>query len=302
MNIKSISRFGRSFSIVRVPYSFKLLMQELEAMNIQMRIITDENVDQLLGMSYSDNIQKLLKSDNSNLQEVIQIYTSEINNILKTGSETTFQKMTETPEIPEPIESNTVEAGLSLLQPESDSGLYPSYPDLSPAYVPQTPTSSQVGSVSPAYAPGSPAYEPGSPAYVPKSQNTSPLNNQGTIPVTNLQLQQPLQNLQQTLQNLQQTPNVVLTPSLVSGIRTSPIIIQQPFVTTVPLPLQTSSSSPQLESILNVEEAKTENKPEENPETASENSEKKVAFNIASTPGESSSSSSSNSETKKITL
>jgi DNA-directed RNA polymerase beta subunit len=63
MNIKNISRFGRSFSIVRVPYSFKLLMQELEAMNIQMRIITDENVDQLLGMSYSNNIQKLFSQN-----------------------------------------------------------------------------------------------------------------------------------------------------------------------------------------------------------------------------------------------
>jgi DNA-directed RNA polymerase beta subunit len=61
MNVKSVSRFGRSFSIIRVPYSFKLLMQELEAMNITMRIITDENVDQLLGMCYSNNINKLLK-------------------------------------------------------------------------------------------------------------------------------------------------------------------------------------------------------------------------------------------------
>ena len=56
-NIKNLSRFGRSFSILRVPYSFKLLMQELQVMNVQMRIITDDNVDQLLSMSYSDNIQ-----------------------------------------------------------------------------------------------------------------------------------------------------------------------------------------------------------------------------------------------------
>ncbi len=42
MNIVNVSRFGRDFSIVRVPYAFKLLMQELTTMNVQMRIITDK--------------------------------------------------------------------------------------------------------------------------------------------------------------------------------------------------------------------------------------------------------------------
>jgi DNA-directed RNA polymerase II subunit RPB2 len=51
-NIMNLSRFGRSFSIIKVPYSFKLLMQELQVMNVQMRIITEDNVDQLLSMSY----------------------------------------------------------------------------------------------------------------------------------------------------------------------------------------------------------------------------------------------------------
>lgn len=59
MNIQNISRFGRSFSIVRIPYTFKLLMQELGAMNISMRIITEDNVNQLYNMSYSDNADKL---------------------------------------------------------------------------------------------------------------------------------------------------------------------------------------------------------------------------------------------------
>ena len=51
-NIQFQTRFGRSFSIVRIPYSFKLLIQELQAMNVQMRIITDENVDQLVNLGY----------------------------------------------------------------------------------------------------------------------------------------------------------------------------------------------------------------------------------------------------------
>jgi DNA-directed RNA polymerase II subunit RPB2 len=63
MNIQKITRFGRSFSIVRVPYSFKLLMQELMTMNITMRIITADNIDQLESMSYSNTIHKLTFED-----------------------------------------------------------------------------------------------------------------------------------------------------------------------------------------------------------------------------------------------
>ena len=59
LNIVNISRFGRSFSIVRVPYAFKLLYQELQAMNIQIRIITDANVDQLTSLKKGDDIRKL---------------------------------------------------------------------------------------------------------------------------------------------------------------------------------------------------------------------------------------------------
>ena len=59
MKIQTLSKFGRSFSIVRVPYAFKLLMQELLTMNVQMRIITEANIDQLTNLSFSDNIQKL---------------------------------------------------------------------------------------------------------------------------------------------------------------------------------------------------------------------------------------------------
>ena len=59
--INSISKFGRSFSVVRIPYALKLLIQELQVMNIQMRIVTEDNIDQLLNLSYqSNNINKLL--------------------------------------------------------------------------------------------------------------------------------------------------------------------------------------------------------------------------------------------------
>ena len=51
-NIQFETRFGRDFSIVRIPYSFKLLLQELQAMNVQMRLITEDNVDQLMNLGY----------------------------------------------------------------------------------------------------------------------------------------------------------------------------------------------------------------------------------------------------------
>ena len=63
MSIVNISKYGRSFSVVRVPYTFKLLMHELMTMNVQIRIITEDNVDQLTSMSYSNNISLLLKDE-----------------------------------------------------------------------------------------------------------------------------------------------------------------------------------------------------------------------------------------------
>ena len=59
MNIENISKFGRSFSIVQVPYSLKLLIQELMAINVQLRIITEDNIEQIENMSFSNNIEKL---------------------------------------------------------------------------------------------------------------------------------------------------------------------------------------------------------------------------------------------------
>jgi DNA-directed RNA polymerase II subunit RPB2 len=75
MNIQQISRFGRSFSVVRVPYALKLLIQELQTMNIQMRIITEDNIDQLLNLSYSNNVNLLLNDDTENITELATNYS-----------------------------------------------------------------------------------------------------------------------------------------------------------------------------------------------------------------------------------
>ena len=78
-----LTRFGRSFSIVRVPYAFKLMMQELQVMNVQMRLITDENIDQLMNLSYqSYNIDKLLHLEPGDVEisKIIEEYKNELRN------------------------------------------------------------------------------------------------------------------------------------------------------------------------------------------------------------------------------
>jgi len=71
MNIENITKFGRDFSVVEVPYSLKLLIQELQTMNIQMRIITEDNIEQLENMTFSKNIDNLMYSSDVTPQTII---------------------------------------------------------------------------------------------------------------------------------------------------------------------------------------------------------------------------------------
>lgn len=70
LNVVNISKFGRDFSVIKVPYAFKLLMQELKTMNIQMRIITEDNIDQLLTLTEGGDISKLTNGAFINLEQV----------------------------------------------------------------------------------------------------------------------------------------------------------------------------------------------------------------------------------------
>ena len=93
MILDVFSRFGRSFSIVRIPYALKLLIQELQVMNVQMRIITEDNIDQLQNLSYrSRNIEKLLHMDTSasmeiDIKKLVEDYKTSIDERLKTREE-----------------------------------------------------------------------------------------------------------------------------------------------------------------------------------------------------------------------
>jgi DNA-directed RNA polymerase II subunit RPB2 len=158
LRLERITKYGRSFSIVSVPYSFKLMIQELQTINVQLRIITEDNIDQIEHMSSNHNIEKLT-SDGATMKTLIEMIHE---NIYNSRSDRIFtpDEGEYTP-TPSPITSADDSASY---HPDADGSPYgPGTPPDSPAYNPD----------SPAYAPDSPAYVPGSPAYVPGTPHSS---------------------------------------------------------------------------------------------------------------------------------
>jgi DNA-directed RNA polymerase II subunit RPB2 len=88
MTVKTISHHGRSFSIVRVPYTMKLLIQELQSMNIQMRLITEDNINRFDPITFSNNIGKLIKEENENVSKTANKTLFDMKNIMHLGAET----------------------------------------------------------------------------------------------------------------------------------------------------------------------------------------------------------------------
>ena len=64
-----MTKFGKEFSIVEVPYCFKLLLQELSSMNIQMRLITNENIHEM-NVQNSINYEATAKKDEMIVMDV----------------------------------------------------------------------------------------------------------------------------------------------------------------------------------------------------------------------------------------
>jgi len=156
-NIKNLSRFGRSFSILRVPYSLKLLIQELQVMNVQMRIITDDNIDQLLNMSYSNNINRLLKSNEpieTLLRNTWRDLNQELNQNIQKVKQYEALKIQEFGELP--IPSDYAEQS-QVLNPETPTGS-PPYATENTAYSP--PYATENTAYSPPYATENTAYSP----------------------------------------------------------------------------------------------------------------------------------------------
>jgi hypothetical protein len=137
--LNAISQFGRSFSIVRIPFALKLLIQELQVMNIQMRIITEDNIDQLLNLSYqSRNIDKLLQIDHGedgkterDIKDIVENYKKGLEEI--SGKQVDKNVITKY-QMDEPISPVNIE------------------------YTPEEQMEEKSESESPLYAPDSPAY------------------------------------------------------------------------------------------------------------------------------------------------
>jgi hypothetical protein len=196
-SIMNLSRFGRSFSILRVPYAFKLLIHELQVMNVQMRIITDENVDQLLSMSFSNNINKLTKVNNNNINDAIQ----KLNLQVRRGIDKAFDRPKRLPfesETSDTSESDVIDSNsesmsettmpynpIEFYGPESQEQMQqqqmppheiPTHQMTSQyQYVTDSPPSpSEVWQIQPQYDSNSPGYNPNTPPQMSSSPGYNP--------------------------------------------------------------------------------------------------------------------------------
>ena len=149
-HIQNVTRFGRNFSVVAIPYALKLLIQELQTINVQLRIITEDNIQQIENMSYSNNIVKLLEP---------QVSKGELAHPITTAIQLTREKLTIV------RDKNEKRRDLQLY-----SELEKDKQDLAT----KTNTDWEIIPESPAYSPESPAYSPESPAYIPVTPTGSP--------------------------------------------------------------------------------------------------------------------------------
>jgi hypothetical protein len=158
MHVENITKYGRSFSIVKVPYTFKLLIQELQTINIQLRIITEDNIKQFDNLSFSKNIEKLTYTNQTNVNAIIHKINDKIGNVKKIKPSPNKKEMEEY-ELEDIIHNFTI--------PEIEPMPYNSFND-SPGFNPYTPPTSK----SPPYAPIS--INGDSPPFIPLEDNDSP--------------------------------------------------------------------------------------------------------------------------------
>jgi hypothetical protein len=143
LTVENISRHGRTFSVVRIPYSLKLLIQELQTINIAMRLITDDNIEQIENMTFSKNMNILLdKKGEVSVKEYIKDF------------DFTLRRQGPAPKTPvSEAEEEETEAERKKKYGYARMGFAPTSPE---------------------YAPNSPEYNPGSPEWGPKTPDFSP--------------------------------------------------------------------------------------------------------------------------------
>jgi hypothetical protein len=142
------------------------LIQELQTINVQLRVITEDNIDQIESMSYSDNIQRLTVDPTMTPQKL---------------ADTIKQSFYEAPAaISTPnMEAPSGDMNENMVYPATspDFEKSPDYPDASPAYVPPSGEIGTPGSMP--YVPGqvlpsTPSEPPPSGPFLPTSPTTSP--------------------------------------------------------------------------------------------------------------------------------
>jgi hypothetical protein len=157
-NIEHVTKFGRSFSVVRIPYVFKLFLQELQTINVKMAIITEDNVDQFDNMNFSKNISLL--TNKRELEGVIEDISKDMNKKIKKNNYDELLAFIEDSDSSPELNLKPAEKSP---EPNSPQGYVPNSPQ---GYVPNSPQG---------YVPNSPqGYVPNSPGYVPNSMPSIP--------------------------------------------------------------------------------------------------------------------------------
>jgi hypothetical protein len=239
-------------------------MHELQVMNVQMRIITDENVDQLLSMSYSNNINKLMKSD-KNIKELIDQYTIMVRKTLseKSRKESEVYDI-DSEKIPSPAQIETPTSAIDQGSPQYNPNAPFTQSEGSPQYNPNASFTSDPGS--PQYNPnaqGSPQYETNVP-YTPPGTPPTGIQRFGRQEPPQDSVINSVSNFFSDIINPVSPPSPSYPspsyPSPSEGSSFKPIV----FETKTTTPIQ----SPPTDSILNVEkdEEKSEEKEEEKEE------------------------------------
>ena len=187
--LDSISKFGRTFSVIRIPFALKLLIQELQVMNVQMRIITEDNIDQLTNLSYqSRNIDKLLHIDHGedgkverDIKEIVENYRISLETKIRRMSKQPVTKMyTEVNVEPQLMETGTPQEEEQNAKFEWGNWGGPQLEEIK--YGEDKSVENTISS--PPYIPGSPAYNSQEEKISEKQSDSLPLiggGEQGSI-------------------------------------------------------------------------------------------------------------------------
>jgi DNA-directed RNA polymerase II subunit RPB2 len=173
-NLVHMTKFGRSFSVVRVPFAFKLLLQELQAMNIHMKIITADNVNNLLTMNYSDNINKLLRNDDSDLNNLMKQMNDELRGAMRYKEQVLPADRLRPEPVEPPVSERDDDDSIPYVPGSDDSIPYAPGSDDSIPYAPDSGSSRHTPDYTPFNSDDSIPYAPDSDDMRPPSPNTPP--------------------------------------------------------------------------------------------------------------------------------